>query len=374
MISVKEVVSKKDIKEFIDFPLKLYKDNKQFVPPLYSDEKKLFTEKNHYNKIAKSIYFNAYKDGKMVGRIQGIIQNQYNELHKEKRVRFTRFDSIDNQEVANALFSELEKWAKNEGMDTLCGPLGYSDLEREGLLIDGFDEEQTFEEQYNYSYYQRLIENYSLKKEVDWVEYELRKPKEKDEKLARVVERVLKMNNLHVVDSSKMSKKEYINKYKDKIFDCLDITYQKLYQTVPFTDDMKNGLIDQFLLIVNKKYLVTICDENDNVVSFGLCFPGIGKSLQKSHGKLTPCALVRLLRAVKNPEVVDLGLVAVMPEYQLKGVNAVILYSLLQMLEEGKVKKLETNLNLEDNTAVQSQWKRFDYRQHKKRRSFVKKI
>ena len=150
MIEIIEVKSKKEQKQFVDFPLKLYKNNPYFVPPLYSDEMKLFTDKNVYNKTCLSVFFLAKKDGKVVGRIQGIIQKQFNELHKEKRARFTRFDAINDNEVAFSLFKAVEDWAKNNQMDKICGPLGYSDLDREGLLIEGFNELSTFEEQYNY--------------------------------------------------------------------------------------------------------------------------------------------------------------------------------------------------------------------------------
>ena len=373
MITVREVKTKKDRKKFVNLPLKMYKSNPYFVPPLYADEMAVFTEKNVYAESCDSVFFLAEEDGKVVGRIQGIIQKQYNEIHKEKRIRFTRFDSENRQDVAAALFKALEDWGRANGMDTVCGPLGYSDLEREGLLIEGFDELSTFEEQYNFDYYASLIEGEGYAKEIDWLESKLYYPDEVNPMIAKVAERTLQLNKLHIA-SSDMSKKAYINKYKDGVFECIDRCYADLYGTVPFTEGMKKQIIDQFLLVINKKYLIIICDENEKVVSFGLCFPGFGKSLQKSGGHLTPAGLFRMLKAVNNPEILDLGLVAVLPEYQSRGVNAVILNCLLNMLKESSVKYCETNLNLETNTQVLAQWKYFKQVQHKRRRSYIKKL
>lgn len=373
MVEIREVKTSRDIKEFVELPLRMYKKCPYFVPPLYSDEKKLL--KSGGNKdVADSVFFLALRDGKTVGRIQGIIQKQFNQSHNVAQARFTRFDSIDDGEVAAALFGAVEKWAAAKGMDTVCGPLGYNDLDREGLLVEGFDEDSTFEEQYNYEYYGRLIEGVGYSKDVDWLEYQLKMPEQRNPMLARVAQRTLELNKLHVVDPSKLSKKKYIAKYRDGFFDCLDECYSHLYGTVKISKAAQDELVSQFMMIVNKEYLVFICDEKENVVAFGLCFPGIGNAVKKSGGRLTPLTLVKLLRTVANPKTIDLGLVAVRPEYQNSGVNAVIVNGLLDILAAGKVQSCETNLNLETNTAVQAQWKHFSARQHKRRRSYIKKI
>ena len=198
MIEIREVKSAKEIKRFIEFPLNLYKDCPYFVPPLYSDEKKMFKKNFVYNDQCEAVYFNAYKDGKIAGRISGILQLAANKKWNQKRVRFTRFDSVDDQDVADALFTSVENWAKQKGMEEVVGPLGFSDLEREGLLIEGFDELATFEEQYNYPYYQKLIENLGYEKEVDWVERQLRAPAVIDERLARLSNMMMKKYKLRL--------------------------------------------------------------------------------------------------------------------------------------------------------------------------------
>ncbi len=372
MVSIRQVKSHRDIREFIEFPLRLYRDCKHFVPPLYSDEKKLLRTGGNSN-TASSVFFLAERDGVTVGRIQGIIQKQFNELHSCKQARFTRFDAIDDPEVSRALFSALEEWSRSMGMDTLCGPLGYSDLDREGLLVEGFEENSTFEEQYNYEYYGRLIEASGFEKDVDWLEFELSLPEKRNELLHRVAERSLELNRLHVADTS-LPKKDYINKYRDSFFDCLDECYRHLYGTVPLSREAQDEIISQFMLIINKEYAIFICDKDERVVGFGLCFPSMGDALKKSGGRLTPIAICKLLHTVKDPEVIDLGLVAIRPEYQNAGLNAVILDALLDILEVGKVKRCETNLNLETNTPVIAQWKYFTARQHKRRRSYIKMI
>ncbi|MBQ9511092.1 MAG: N-acetyltransferase [Clostridia bacterium] len=372
MIKVCKVTTKKQQREFLQFPLKMYKDNPYFVPPLYGDEKKMFRDDFVYNDTCKSIYFNAYDDGVMVGRISGIIQSASNEKNNEKRVRFTRFDSIDDQRVADALFAAVEKWAVGQGMDTACGPLGFSDLEREGLLVEGFDQLSTFEEQYNAEYYGRLIENCGYEKEVDWVESKIYLPDEPDEQLEKMANYIMSRYNLHFGKAKNV--RDFVKKYGDEFFELLDVAYADLYGTVPFTDGMKKMMIANFYLIIDLKHVAVILDENEKVVCLGICFPSIAKAVQKSGGKLTPAAIIKLFRAIKHPKILDLGLVAVLPEYMNRGISTAISAGLMNMLKEDGIEYAETNLNLETNFSIQNQWKRFKAIQHKRRRSYIKKL
>lgn len=373
MITVKAVKTKKEQKEFLDFPLKLYKNNPYYVPPLYSDEKKIFRSDYVYLDQSEAVYFNAYDDtGKIVGRISGILQRASNEKNNEKRVRFTRFDAVDDQRVADALFDAVEKWAKSKGMDTVCGPLGFSDLEREGLLIEGFNYLATFEEQYNYDYYQRLIENCGYAKEVDWVGFQLRAPKEQNDRLERLSGLMMKKYNLHIGPAK--NTKDFIKRYADGFFEIIDSTYVDIYGTVPFTDGMKKMMIDNFKLIIDVENVMVILDENDRIVCFGIFFPSIAKAVQKSGGRLTVPTLFRLLKAIKHPKVFDLGLIGVLPEYARKGISSLLIAKVIKSMREQNIEHAETNLNLETNSNIINQWKSFDTTQHKRHRCFIKKI
>ena len=373
MIHVEEVKTRQQQKDFLDFPLRLYKDNPNFVPPLYGDEKKMFRPDYVYYDTCEAVCWNAYRNGAMVGRIQGILQRAHNEKTGEKRIRFTRFDAIDDQAVAAALFDTLEQWGRSKGMDKVCGPLGFSDLEREGLLIEGFDELATFEEQYNAPYYQRLIENLGYQKEVDWEERKIYLPEQDDGKLEQMADYVMKRYKLHFGPAK--NKRDFIRRYGDEFFQLLDKGYADIYGTVPFTKGMKDMLIDNFMLIIELTYVGVILDEHDKLVCLGLCFPSLSRALQKSDGKLTPAALVRVLRDIKRPRILDLGLVAVDPEWANRGVATVVSAHILKLLREEKsVEYCETNLNLEDNRSIINMWKRFMAVQHKKRRAYVKHL
>lgn len=373
MLEIIQIVDKKYRKEFVQLPLKMYKGNRYFVPPFYADEMAMFTDKNIYSKMCDHAFFIAKRDGKVVGRIQGIIQNKFNALYNTKQARFCRFDSEDNQETASALFDAVEKWAKSMGADHIIGPSNYSDQEREGLLIEGFNYLSTFEEQYNYPYYKTLIENCGYEKDVDWIENRLFQTSQNKKTLEVLAQRALKDYDLRVANIG-LSMKEIIKKYAKGIFECLDECYSPLYGYVPFSDEMRNQMIQQFKLVLDKRYFTIIVNKEDKVVACGFCIPGIGKALQKSGGRLTPAAIVRLLRTIKKPESVDLALVGILPEYRKSGVAAFVMQKLQEISEMPSVQYMETNLCLEENTNIWTLWKRFDKIQHKKRRSFIKKF
>ena len=372
MVEIREVKTKKERKQFVEFPLKLYKGNKYFVPPLYGDEMKVFSPNYVYYEQAEAVYYLAYRNGVVVGRISGILQRSANEKWNQRQVRFTRFDAIDDQEVANALFDAVEKWGRDKGMEEIVGPLGFSDLEREGLLIEGFDQMNTFEEQYNYPYYQKLIENCGYGKDVDWLEHQLRAPKEGfDPKYKEISDKMLKKYNLHFAEAR--STRQFINKYAEDIFKIWDETYDQIYGTVPFTDNLKKSMISQFKLLINKKYLRVLFDESGKVVAFGVLFPSISDAVRPSGGRLTLPCIFRLLKAIRHPKVLDLAVIGVADEYKNKGLSASMLVSLGEVLQDG-IEHAETNLNLENNKPIQNAWKYFDAIQNTRRRCFVKKL
>ena len=372
MTEIREVKTRREQKEFLEFPLDLYADNPNFVPPLYGDEKKMFRSDFVYNDTCEHVYFNAYRDGKMVGRISGILQKASNEKRNERRVRFTRFDVIDDFEVAKALFDAVEKWGASKGMDTICGPLGFSDLEREGLLIDGFDQMSTYEEWYNAPYYADFIDRLGYVKEVDWNESRITAPADYDGDLDKLSDFIMKRYKLRFGPAKNVN--DFLDKYADGLFEILDKSYDQLYGTVPFTDGMKKLMIDNFRLLISLDFVAVVLDENDKVVLIGVTLPSIAEAVQKSRGRLTPACIYRILKSKAKPEIVDLALIGVDPEWLNRGVSTTVAAALVHMLQRPGIKYAETNLNLEDNYAIQNLWKRFGREIHKRRRSYVKKL
>ena len=372
MIKIEKVVTRQHRKDFIEFPLKLYKGNSCYTPPLYMDEKKLFKKHFVYNDCCEAVYFNAYRGDEMVGRIQGIIQKASNEKTGEKAVRFNRFDVIEDMEVARALFKAVEDWAIEKGMEKVVGPLGFSDLEREGLLIDGFNYPATFEENYNHPYYQTFIESLGYEKEVDWTGSLLRVPQGYDGELDKMADFVMRRYNLHIGTARNVN--DFLEKYADGIFELIDKSYDLLYGTVPFTEGMKKLMIDNFKLVVDLKNVVVILDENEKMICFGISFPAIGDAVRRSGGRLTPLTLIKLMKAIKKPVIIDLGLVGVDPEWLNRGVSVIVSAELMKMLQRPEVLYADTNLNLEENYAIQNQWKRFDEQKVKKYRCFRKTL
>lgn len=373
MIKVVEVKTRKQKIDFVDFPTKLYKNNPYYVPPLRIDELNLFNPKKNVSAEECDIkFFLAYKDGKVAGRIAGIIQKAYNEKTQEKRVRFSRFDSIDDQKVATALFKAVEDHAKEMGMEIIHGPIGFNDLDREALLIEGFDQLSTFEEQYNYEYYQRLIENAGYEKEVDYLEYKIFPMKEKDERIDRLAEMAMKRNNLRIATAK--NKNDYIKKYAEGIFNVIDEAYSPLYGTVPFSAKVRDDIIASFKMFLNLRYFITVIDENDKVVAFGFAIPSVSKVMQQTKGKIIHPKIFNIIKAVRKPRIIDLALTGILPEYRRKGVDAIILRHMVNILQNDGIEYLETNLNLEDNSLIQNQWKNFPNVNHKRRRCFIKKL
>ena len=375
MITVKQVSTKKEQKQFLDFPLDLYAGNKNFVPPLYMDERKMFKPGYVYSDCCDFACFVAYKDGVVAGRIQAIVQKAANEKNGQKRARFCRFDVIDDFEVSKALFGAAEKWALDKGMDTVCGPLNFSDLEREGLLVDGFDQQATFEENYNAPYYGEHIERLGYVKEVDWVGFHIygAENEEAMEEMDQLSDFIFRRYNLHLGPAKNTT--DFLNRYADGIFSLLDKSYENLYGTVPFTEGMKKLMIDNFKLIVDPKYAAVVLDEQERVVCFGLAFPALAGALAGGRGKLTPLTALRLLKALKRPDVIDLCLVGVDPEYLNRGISVFFSVAIMRMLRDNpRLRYADTNLNLEDNYAILNQWKRFHKEQLKRYRSYVKKL
>ena len=375
MITVREVKTRKDRKAFLDFPLDLYAGNPCFVPPLRMDERKIFHKDYVYNDCCDSVCYLAEKDGKVAGRIQGIIQKASNEKNGERRARFIRYDVIDDPAVSKALFDAVEAWALEKGMDTLCGPLNFSDLEREGLLVEGFDQPATFEENYNADYYPRHIESLGFVKEADWTGsllYGAESP-ETQEEMAQLTQFIFRRYKLHFGPSK--NGPDFLKRYADGIFELIDKSYEGLYGTVPFTEGMRKLMIDNFAIAIDPKYTAVILDENDKVVCFGIAIPALAPALAGGRGRLTPKTAWKLLRCLRKPKALDLCLIGVEPEYLNRGISAAFSSALMDMFRDHPdIRVADTNLNLEDNWAIQNQWKRFRRDVVKRYRAYVKKL
>ena len=375
MITVEEVKTGKQRKEFLNFPLDLYKGNPYYIPPMYMDEKKIFRKDYVYNSSCDSVFFNAYKDGTIAGRIQGIIQRDANAKNGEKRARFTRIEAIDDADVFKALMDTAESWARDKGMDTIQGPIGYSDLEKEGLLIEGFDVPGTFVTTYNHPYYQKHIEALGYKKEVDYTGSFLYGPESEEtlQEMEELVNFIFKRYKLHFGESRNGA--DFMKKYANGIFDLMDKSYEGLYGTVPFTEGMRQLMLDNFGLVIDPKYSAIILDENNKPVCFGLAIPSLNRAFQGTRGHITPGVAVRFLKCKLQPDCLNLCIIGADPEYLNRGVSAALSLAIMKMLKDSPtLKYADTCINLEDNYAIQNQWKRFKREVPKRYRAYVKSL
>lgn len=372
-IEIKQVVTKKQQKDFIEFPIKLYKDNPNYVPILSLDEKAIFNKKSIFYEDCDIVAFLAYKGKKIVGRIVGIEQKSYNKKNNEKRCRFSRFDCINDVNVAKKLLDSVEEWARAKGLNVIHGPLGFHDLDKEGLLIEGFDEKSTYEENYNAPYYKDLLEECGYLKEIDYLAFSIIPPKETDGRVKRLSDAVLKRYDLHIAKEKHIGK--FLKLYKDQIFDVIDEAYGDLYGVIPYTDGLRKSIISQFRLLLNTKCICTILNNENKVVAFGLGLPSLADAVQKSKGRYLPTGIFRILKARRTYKVFDFALIGVRKEYKNSGINAIILQYIIENCQTMGVEKIETNHSLETNDRILNTWKNFEnHRQHKRFRCFVKNI
>ncbi len=372
-VQIKEVKTKGDLKKWVDFPNKLYKKVPAYIPFLFSDEVATFTPKsNPAYEFCETKLFLAYKDGKIVGRIGGLINHAANKKWNTNNIRFTRFDFIDDYEVSKTLFDAVVSWGKERGFTSIMGPIGFTDMDHEGMLVEGFDELNMSITFYNHPYYIDHMEKLGLLKDIDWVEYQLTVPEKRDEKIEKLSNYLIKKNNYKLVN--------YTNR-KDlaadamEAFKLIDIAFSKLYGTVPLTEAVIKKALADYIPIVNLKFICSIKDENNKIIGFAVLVPSIAKALKKSNGRLFPFGIFRMLKALQGKnDTLEMFFIAVDPEQQKKGLPAIIMDQMLKMLIENGVKICETGPELETNANVQSLWKNFKTRNHKRRRCWKKEI
>ncbi|MFA7228091.1 MAG: hypothetical protein WC061_03565 [Melioribacteraceae bacterium] len=373
-ITIREVKSKSDLKKFIQFPFSIYEGNDCWVPPLIFDElKTLGKDKNPAFDFCEAEYWLAYNEGKIVGRIAGIINHKYNEKWKQKSARFGWIDFIDDPEVSKSLIDKVSSWAKTKGMNKIHGPLGFTDLDGEGMLIEGFNELSTFGSIYNHPYYPVHLEKLGFEKEADWIEFSVDFDPNVagPEKVSRIAEAVAQRNNLHLL---KVKKAKEMLPFARDIFYLINEAYKDLFGFVELTDRQIDVYVKAYFGFIKPDYVPIVLDKDNKVVAFGITMPSLYVAVQKSRGKLFPFGLLQILKAMKNNTDVDLYLTAVKPEYQNKGVNAIIINEVNNVFVRNKIKKVETNRELEENSKIQAQWRFFRNRQHKRRRCFKRSI
>jgi len=372
-LEIKEVQSTKELKAFIKFSLKLYKDNPYYVPALTFDEINTFDpKKNPALDFCESTRFVAIRDGEIVGRIAAIINHDTNKFWKQEHARFGWFDVIDDQEVTKALLDTAEAWAKKKGMTALKGPLGFTDLDHEGMLVNGFDEMGTFATIYNYPYYPRHMENLGFHKDVDWKEYQITMPTELPERYSRMAAIVSEKYDLHTVKFK--TSKALIKKYGTKIFKLWNDTYNVLYGFAPLSDKQVKYYIKMYLSFVRPDLISLIIDKEDNVVGMGIAIPSLSKAFQKTKGSIFPFGFIHLIKALRKNDIVDLYLMGIHPDYQSKGLNALIFADLVPIFIKNGYKLAETNPELEENGRIQILWSEFSPRQHRTRRVYIKEF
>ena len=373
-IIIKKVNSKKDLKRFIEFNYELYKGNPYAVPDLYLDLANTLSSKNAATEFCDFQPFLALRDNKVVGRIVGIINRKANKTWNLNSVRFGWIDFIDDRAVSKALIEAVENWGREHGMTTLQGPLGFTDMDPEGLLTEGFDELGTMATAYHYPYYKEHLEALGLEKDADWIEMKMNVPKEVPERLVKVAEMVMQRYGVSIRKFKTAS--QLRDAFGQEIFSVINEAFKPLFGYSELSKKQIDQYVSLYLNFIDPKLVSTVVDKNGKLIGVGITMPSIVEALQKSKGKLFPMGWYHLLKALKwkHSDHIEMMLIAVLPEWQRKGVNAIFFYDLLPYYINGGYKWVETNVELEHNDKVQSQWQFFDPRIHKRRRCYKKAL
>ncbi len=371
-VEIKPVTGVRGLKQFVLFPYSLYAGNAFWVPPLRFAEVQTFRwDKNPAFEFCEANYWLAFKDGRVAGRIAGILNDAYIETWGEKTLRFGSIEFIDDDEVSGALLRTVEGWAKEKGMQSIRGPLGFTDLDPEGMLVEGFGETGTMGTIYNFPYYPVHLEGNGYKKDVDWVEFEVKVPAVVHEKLKRLADVVTRRNSLEVLQVK--STKDLLP-YAREIFHVLNESYKGLYGVFPLTERQIDMYINQYFKLVRHEYIVVILDREGRVAAFGITVPSLAQALRKCWGKLFPFGFIHLSKALRKNDTVEMCLIAVRPDLQGKGVNALLMHEFNKIYVRHNIIRAESNPELETNSKVQAQWKFFEARQHKRRRCYIKYV
>ena len=361
--------TKAELKKFVEFATNLYNGNPFYVPSLLMDDiNTLNPKKNAAFEFCESVYFMAYKDGKAVGRIAGIINRVVNEKYNEQAARFGWFDFENDWEISEGLMNAVMQWAREKGMTKLVGPLGFTDMDPEGMLVEGFDQVSTMATIYNFQYYVNHIERLGFAPENDWVEFKVYVPDEIPEKMVRISEIVKKKYELRTITPP--SRRWFVRNYGQAMFEVINEAYKDFYGYSTLTPKQIKQYIGMYVPILRLDMVSLILDKDDKLVGVGISLPSMSQALIKNRGRIFPFGWLDLVKAWRKNTIGDLMLVAVLPEYQNKGVNALLFTHLIPHYQKNGYVYFETNPELEVNTSVQKQWMYFHTEQHKRRRAF----
>lgn len=374
-LEIKEITTHKELKQFIEFTNTLYRECEYYCPPLFFDEVNCFDkEKNPALEVCDYKLWMAYRDGKAVGRIAGIVNYRANETWGYKNARFGWFDFIDDLEVSKALLDTVVAWGKEKGMTAINGPVGFTDFDHQGLLLEGYDYLAPMASLYNFPYYVKHFDAYGLTKDADWIEIQVYPPTCCPERLNRIAEIVKERSHVRV-DKVKNAR-ELVRKYGIEYMDVIDIAYQKLYNFQPMTIKQKNYYKDMYFPILNFDFVTLVVNDKDEVVGVGVGMPDISEALRKCGGHLFPFGWYYVLKALKAKQMdaFNFLLIAVRPDYQDKGINALFFQDQIPYINKYKIKRLETTSILETNTKNIANFTQFDHKMHKRRRAYIKQI
>jgi len=373
-IVIKEAKTQEELHAFVKFPFTLYKDNPYWVPPLIKDEiETIDPNLNPVYQNSDARFFLAYKEEKVVGRIAAIVNwIEVNEIKKSK-VRFGWFDTIDNIEVTKLLIDKVIKFGKEHKLKNIEGPLGFSNLDKAGLLIEGFKERNTLITLYNHPYYVEHLKKLDFNEAARWVEYEIKIDdfESSPEKVKRFSKLIMERYNLTLLNFKNRSE---ILPYVDQMFDLLDKTYNSLQTYIPIQDYQIENYKKRFLKFVNPDFIKCIIDNEGKLICFSITMPSFTKALKSINGKLTFINSYHILKAMYFNERASFYLIGIRPDYQNKGIPAIIFNEMQKLFNKQKITIVETNPELEENTAIQKLWKNYEHRLHKRRATFNKKI
>lgn len=369
-VTIKPCDTVSDLKDFVEFPYKLYSNNAYWVPPMKNDElNSLQKYKNPAFNDCDTQFWLALKNGKVAGRVGAIINKAYNEKTGNQLCRISRIEFIDDKEVSKALLDTAEKWAKEKGMKGIHGPLGFTNLDHQAILIEGFDHLPSIASEYHLPYYKEHLESAGYEKEIDWVEFRLKLESAIPEKALKLNDMIQRRYNLKVIH---FKTRNEMTTYAPKILELLNVAFGELFSFVKMSKELSAFYINKYFNILNPKFVKVIEDKDGNLIGFIVSLPSLSIAMQKAKGKLFPFGWYHIMKALKKPKVVDLLLTGIHPDWQAQGVSALLITELQKVMLEHGVEYVETTGMIETNEKAINHWKNYDHIQHKRKRCFRK--